>query len=269
MRARLAAGLVGAVFVFPLVFLVLASLRAPGEPPPTGLDVLVPSAELGAFERAFALVDLGRQLLNSGIVVVLAVPATVLVASWAGFAATQLGRRGRRALLGVSLAGMLVPLSALWVPRFVGFSELRLLDTYVPLVAPALMATSPLYVILFAWSFARLPRDLVDAARLEGLSTFAIWRRVAAPLVRPTTFAVGTLAFVFHWGNVVDPLLYLNDADLHTAPLGLQQLRALDATNFAVLTAAALVVTLPAALAFAVAGPRLLSQTRAAGWLGR
>ena len=136
--------MVSGVFLFPLVFLVVASLRAPGEPPPTGLDVLVPTTDTGAYERAFALVDLGRQLLNSGLVALLAVPLTVLVASWAGFAATRLGRRGRRLVIGGSLVALLVPLSALWVPRFVMFSQLSLVDTYVPLVAPALMATSPL-----------------------------------------------------------------------------------------------------------------------------
>ena len=264
-----AAAVVAAVFVFPLVFLVVASLRPPGEPPPTGLEVLLPRADLGSFERAFALVDLGRQLLNSGIVVLLAVPLTVVVASAAGFAAAQAGRRTRRLIVGGSLLAMVVPLQALWVPRFKLFSELGLTDSFVPLVAPALMATSPLYVLLFHWSFGRVPRDLIDAARLEGLGPVAIWRRVAAPLVRPTTFAVTVLAFAFHWGNFADALLYLNDPDLYTAPLGLRQLAALGPTDFATLTAAALVVTAPAVAVFAAAQRRMLSGLRGAVWLGR
>ncbi len=268
-RRQLAATAVAGAFLLPLVFLVLGALRAPGSPPPTGLEVLVPQVTFAAFERAFGLVDLGRQLVNSGIVALLAVPLTVLVASWAGFAATRLTARGRRFVLGASLVALLVPLSALWVPRFVLFAKLGLIDTYVPLVAPALMATSPLYVLLFYWSYSRLPRDLVDAARLEGLGLFAIWRRVAAPLVRPTTFAVGALAFVFHWSNFVDPLLYLNDPDLFTAPLGLRQLKDLGPTDFPTLMAAALVVTLPAAVAFGAVQHRFLSDVRAAGWLGR
>jgi len=251
------------------VFLVLGALREPGAPPPTGLEVLVPQLSLAGLERAFGLVDLGRQLVNSGVVALLAVPLTVLVASWAGFAATRLSPRGRRVVIGGSLLALLVPLSALWVPRFVIFSKLSLIDTYVPLVAPALMATSPLYVVLFYWSYSRLPRDLVDAARLEGLGLLSIWRRVAAPLVRPTTFAVGALAFVFHWSNFVDPLLYLNDPDLFTAPLGLRQLKDLGATDFPTLLAGSLVVTLPAALAFGAVQHRFLSDVRASGWLRR
>ena len=268
-RRQATATLVSAAFLFPLVFLLVGALRAPGLPPPTGLEVLTPSPDTGGFGRAFALTDLGRQLVNSAVIAVLAVPLTVLVASWAGFAATRLGRWGRRAVIGGSLVALLVPLSALWVPRFVLFSQLSLVDTYVPLVAPALMATSPLYVLLFYWSYSRLPPDLIDAARLEGLGPLGIWRRVAAPLVRPTTFAVGVLAFVFHWSNFIDPLLYLNDPSLYTAPLGLRQLKDLGPTDFPVLMAAALVVTLPAVLAFAAVQRRFLSETRAAGWLGR
>jgi multiple sugar transport system permease protein len=270
MRGRqVTATVVSGVFLFPLVFILLASLETPGEPPPTGLEVLTPTLDGSAFPRAFELVDLGRQVLNSGLVALISVPITVVVASWAGFAATQLGPRGRRCLIGGSLIALLVPLSALWVPRFVLFSKLSLVDTYVPLIAPALMATSPLYVLLFFWSYSRLPGDLIDAARLEGLGPFAIWRRVAAPQVRATTFAVGALAFVFYWSSFVDPLLYLNDPDLFTAPLGLRQLKDLDPTDFPVLMAAALVVTLPAVLGFAAVQRRFLSDTRAAGWLGR
>jgi len=131
---------VSAVFLFPLLFLVLGALRAPGASPPTGLDVLAPAPDSGGFERAFALVDLGRQLLNSALVAAIAVPLTVLVASWAGFAATRLGRFGRRLLIGGSLIALLVPLSALWVPRFVLLRDLGPTDFPV-LLAGALVVT--------------------------------------------------------------------------------------------------------------------------------
>ena len=268
-RRPLAAAVVGAAFVLTPALLLVGALHAPGTPPPRGFDLLVPEPDLGAFTRAFELIDLERQLVNSLIVALVAVPLTVLVASWAGFATTRLSPRWRRAVIAGSLAALIVPLSALWVPRFVLFSELSLIDTYLPLWLPAATATSPLYVLLFYWSYRRLPPDLVDSARLAGLGTFAVWRQVAAPLVRPTTFAVAALAFAFHWGNFVDPLLYLNDPDLLTAPLGLRQLRDLGPTDFPVLLAAALVVTLPAAVAFGLVQRRFLSDTRAAGWFGR
>ena len=269
MRRQYVAVAVSAIFLAPLIFLVLGSLRAPGESPPDGLELIPADPTAASFERAFDLVPLGRQLLNSVIVVAFAVPLTVLTASWAGFAMTRLAPRTRRLLIGLSLVVLMIPLSALWVPRFVIFRQLDVIDTYIPLIAPALLGTTPFYVLLYYWSYRRVPTDLIDAARLEGLRPFAIWRRVASPLVRPTTFAVGALAFVFHWSNFVDPLLYLFDPEKFTLPLGLSALKGLGPTDLSVLLAGALFATVPVVIVFALVQGQFLRGTRLAGWLGR
>ncbi len=269
MRRGVAAIAVSALFLAPLVILVFGSLRAPGLSPPDGLEILPADPTTASFERAFDLVPLGRQLFNSVIVAAIAVPLTVLTASWAGFAITRLEPRTRRFVIGVSLVVLVIPLSALWVPRFAMFRELGVIDTYVPLIAPALLGTTPFYVLLYYWSYRRVPTDLVDAARLEGLGPFAIWRRIASPLVRPTTFAVAALAFVFHWSNFVDPLLYLFSPENFTLPLGLSALKGLGPTDFSVLLAGALFATIPAVVVFALVQGQFLRGTRLAGWLGR
>ena len=269
LRREWVAVAVSAVFLAPLLFLALGSLRGPGIEPATGLELIPGDPTLDSFERAFELIPLGRQFVNSAIVVGIAVPLTVLTASWAGFAMTRLAPRARRVAVGVSLIVLMVPLSALWVPRFVMFRQLALVDTYVPLIAPALIGTTPFYVLLYYWSYRRIPPDLIDAARLEGLRPFAIWRRVAAPLVRPTTFAVGALAFVFHWSNFVDPLLYLTTPETFTLPLGLRALEGLGPTDLPVLLAGAVFATVPAVVVFALVQRQFLQGTRFAGWLGR
>jgi multiple sugar transport system permease protein len=277
MRRRAATGLarplaalaVSLIFLAPLGYLLFGAFREPGLPRPDGLVLWPTEPSLAGFDRAFTIVELGRELLNSTLIAAVAVPITVLTASWAGFAMTRLPRRPRRVLVGASLLALMVPLSALWVPRFVIFRELSLTDTYVPLIAPAIMGTTPFYVLLFYWSYRRIPPDLVDAARLEGLGPLAVWRRVASPLVRPTTFAVGTLAFLFYWSNFVDPLLYLNTPSKFTLPLGLSTLKGLAPSDFPVLLAAALVATVPVLIGFALVQGRFLKSTRAAGWLGR
>jgi multiple sugar transport system permease protein len=265
----LAAGLVTAVFALPLVFMVSGSLRQAGEPPPRTLELLPDPIVLGGYGRAFELVDLGRYALNSLFVAALVVPLSVLVASWAGFAISRLPRGWAAALVAVSFAAMMVPLTALLVPRFAIFRALGLTDTYVPLVAPGLIATSPFYVLVFAWAFRRLPRELYEACRLEGMTPLAVWRRVAMPLVRPVAVGVGVLAFVVSWGNFLDPLVYLFDADLYTLPLGLRSLAQLDRTNFPLLLAGAVVATAPVVAVFLVAQRFFLHEYRGAGWLGR
>ena len=237
--------LISALFLLPLVFMVSGSLRGTGLAPPRTPELIPREPTLEDYERAFELVDLARYTLNSVLVVALAVPLTLLVASWAGFAMSRLPARARGWLVAVSLVSLMVPITALLVPRFALFSWLGLTNTYVPLLAPVLIGTSPFYVLLFYWAFRRIPSELYEACRLEGLSSFTVWYRVALPLVRPVTFAVAVLVAVFTWSNFLDPLIYLFDEDLFTLPLGLRALAQLDRQDFPVLLAASVVATVP------------------------
>jgi hypothetical protein len=125
------------LFVVPLVLMVTGSLRAAGLPPPRGPELLPDPVTLSSYERAFELVDRGRYAANSVLVAGIAVPLAVLLASWAGFAISQLPPRLSRAVVALSFIALMVPTTALLVPRFALFRTLGVLDTYVPLVAPA------------------------------------------------------------------------------------------------------------------------------------
>ena len=260
---------VAVTFLAPLVFMLTGSLRKAGLPPPRTPELVPSPLAWENYDRAFELVDIPRYTLNSLLVVALAVPLTVLVASWAGFAMARLPRAAARLLLALSLVALMVPVTALLVPRFVLFRTLGLTDTYVPLVAPALIGTSPFYVLLFFWAFRRLPPELFEASRLEGLSPLAQWRRVAMPVVRPVTIAVAVLAFAFTWSNFLDPLIYLYDERLFTVPLGLRALAELDRTNFPLLLAGSVAATAPVIAAFLYVQRFFFQEYRGAGWLGR
>lgn len=258
---RIAILAVSALFFAPLAFMVAGSLRQPGLPPPDGFELVPDPVQTRNYRDVTLFVPMWTYVRNSAIVVAVAVPVTVLVASWAGFAIATARRRTRRFLIALSLVCLMVPVSALWVPRFVMFEWAGILDTFVPLMLPALMATSPFYVLLFALVYARIPRELFEAAALERLSPLATWRRIAWPLARPAAFAVAMLAFVFHWSNFVDPLLYLSEQRLYTVPLGLRSLHALEPTLHPILLAASVVVTLPGVIAFFLAQRTFLSKT--------
>jgi multiple sugar transport system permease protein len=254
--------LVTVLFVAPLVLMLSGSLRQAGLPPPRVPELIPSPLAFENYSRAFELVDIPRYALNSLIVAAIAVPLSVLVASWAGFAMARLPRREANALVAVSLIALMVPLTALLVPRFTLFRALGLTDTYVPLVAPALLGMSPFYVLLYYWAFRRVPPELFDAARLEGLSAFAAWRRVAMPLVRPVTVAVAVLAFTVSWSNFLDPLIYLYDERLFTLPLGLKSLAQLDRLNFPLLLAGAVAATAPVVAAFIFVQRYFLKENR-------
>jgi multiple sugar transport system permease protein len=268
-RRQIAAVAISVCFLLPLVYLLTGSLRRPGLPPPRTPELVPSDPSFESYRQAFELVDLARYTLNSLLVAALVVPLSVLVASWAGFAMTRLPARAVRVLVAASLVALMVPLTALLVPRFTIFRLLGLTDSYLPLVASALLGFSPFYVLLFYWSFRRIPPELLDAAQLHGLSPLRTWRRVAMPLVRPVTTAVALLTFVFSWGNFLEPLVYVFDARLFTLPLGLRSLAALDRQNFPLLLAGGVVATLPVLVAFFYLQRFFLHEGARVGWLRR
>lgn len=250
------AGGVAALFTLPLVWVVVASLRPAGLPPPRTMVWLPEAVALANYRDIFTLLPMARYLGNSLLVAAMAVPLTVVIASSAGFAMARLPNplRGWLVLLAVVLR--LIPLTTLWLPRFLIFAELGLTDTLWALAAPAWMGTSPFYVLLFYWSFRRVPEETFDAARLDGAGVFATWARVALPLAGPTAGAVATFAFVHYWSDFINPLLYLRSDENYTLPVGLRALQQLDPTGLPLLLAGAVVMLLPV-LALFLATQRL------------
>ena len=254
--------LVAVLLLAPLALVLTGSLRRVGAPPPNGLEVVPPDVSLSSYERLAELVPLLRLLGHSLLVVAVAVPVTVLLASWAGFALVQLAPRPRRLLVALVAGMLLVPLPMLWVPRFVLYLELDVLGTLVPLMAPALAATTPFTVLLAYRAFRRVPTEQWEAARLEGASALGTWWRVGLPQVKATTTAVAAVAFVFSWGNYLDALLYAQGPDDATLPLGIGQLATLDATDLPILFAGVAVLSVPAVLALLLVQRPLLGDTR-------
>jgi multiple sugar transport system permease protein len=232
-------------FAAPLLLLVAGALRDPTLPPPRTPELMPPGATLANFGRADALVGLARATANSLVVAGLVVPLAVVASSAAGFAISRMSGRGRGVAVAIAVGIVMMPLTALLIPRFAIFRAIGLTDTWVPLVAPALLGMSPVAVLLYYWAFRRQPEELFDAARIEGVSVVSAWWRYAMPLVRPITAAVAVLAFVTSWNNFLDPLVYLYDASSFTLPLVLKALGQLPVQQYPTMLAGALVATVP------------------------
>lgn len=230
--------LVAALFVLPLVFVLLAAFRPPGAPLAGPLWPTSPTAD--NFRRLFAVLPVGRHTLNSLQVALAAVPLTVLTASWAGYAMARLPRPTQRRWVLLSFLVFMVPGVALWSSRFILYSRLGIGGSLWVLVVPALMGTSPFFVLMFYRAFRRIPAAIYDAARLDGATAWQTWGRVALPIARPTAAAVAALAFVLYWGDFVSPLIYLGDARRYTLPVGLQLLEQLGRSDYPLLMAGAL-----------------------------
>jgi multiple sugar transport system permease protein len=253
------------VFVPPLLLLGAGSLHQPGLPPPPTPELIPQPLSFQGYSAALELGGLFRATLNSVVVSAIAVPLSILVASAAGFAMTRLSRRVTGVVVAASVIALMVPVTALLVPRFALFRAVGLTDTLVPLVAPALLGTSPLYVLVYLLAFRSLPTDLFDACLIEDMSPVRTWWTVAMPLVRPVTAGLAALTFLLTWSNFLDPLVYLYDRDLFTLPIALRSLSTLDPTNFSVFLAGAVIATVPAVLVFGLAQRRFLHHDNQIG----
>ena len=262
-----AAIVVGVLAVWPLVWMISTSLRDPGRPLTRRLELVPDPIAWTNYREVFDLVDLWRFAANSAFVVAVAVPLTVLVASWAGFAMAQLPPTWRVRLIVLSLAVEIVPQTAIWVPRFVLFKQVGLIDTPWALIAPALMGTSPFFSLFFLWAFLRIPREVFEAARLDGAGPLRTWAGIGMPLARPTATAVAMLAFLHFWSNYVDPLLFIQTTEKQTLPFALRMLYQLASSDWPLLLAAATMVTGPVVLVFLLGHRFFLGELgRSARW---
>lgn len=232
------------IFLLPLLWMVTAALHPLGVPLPRRLTVIPDGLTLENFSKVLTLVPLLRYSLNSLLVVAIAVPLTIVTASWAGFAIAQMPKGAQRQWVLGSLALLMVPGIALWLPRFLIYVQTGIINTPFALIAPAIMGTSPFFVLMYYRAFRRLPAALYEAAQLDGAGVLAVWGRVALPLANPTTLAVSLLAFLTYWGDFISPTLYIRTDHWKTIPAALSLLEQLSRAEWAVLMAGATLVTL-------------------------
>jgi multiple sugar transport system permease protein len=242
---RILSLLVVVVWLLPLFWMVTASLRAPGTIPPRTITWIPDHPSFKSYTELSAVIPLRQLLTNSVLIVLVAVPITLITASWAGFAMSQLPSRVRRRWVLSTMLLLLVPGSALWLPRFILFTQIGLIDTFWVLVIPAFMGSSPLFVLLFYWTFRRIPHAIFEAGHLDGATWFQLWSSLGMPLARPTTIIVTVLTFTLYWGDFITPLLYLKAEHRYPMAVGLQMLQQLDRANWSQLMAGALIMCVP------------------------
>jgi multiple sugar transport system permease protein len=247
------------LFLLPLWWMFSASLRTPGMLPPRELEWLPAAPTFVNYLRIFNILPFGQYILNSFIVTFSGVLLTLLTASWAGFGMSLLGKRARLRLLVISALLQMIPVTAFWLTRFLLFSKIGLTNSRFALITPALMGTSSLFILLFYWTFRRTDRAVFESAELDGANLIQTWWHIAIPLARPALMAVSMLSFLFYWNDFINPLLYLRSQTLYTLPVGLLQLQEMDKTNWSLLMAASVVVTIPALIVFSVLQRSLLS----------
>jgi multiple sugar transport system permease protein len=243
-------GLFALLTVFPLLWMVSVSLM------PTGASSSYPPPLLPLrptfihFQQLFAQQHMGRYLLNSIIVASCTTLLALLLSAMAGYAFAKLRFRGRDAIYGLLLAGLLVPAQVTMIPLFGLLKVMGLVNSYAGAVLPS--AASIFGIFLVRQYALSIPEDLLDAARIDGASEWRIFRSVVMPLLTPILVTLGIFVFLATWNDFMWPLIVLTDRDMQTLPVALAGLSREHFQDNELMMAGAVVTVLPVLSLFLV-----------------
>ena len=210
-----------ALFLAPLAWLVSASLKTRAEVFSSGW--LPDPVAWGNYLRVWEAAPILDWLINSLVVGFLAALSVTLSSALVAFGFANFRFRGRDALFGLVLATMMLPGAVTMIPTFLIWDALGFINTLTPLWAGNLFG-SAFYIFLLRQFYLGLPRELFEAARIDGASYFQAWWRIALPLTRSALVVVFVFEFKASWTDLIKPLIYLYDNALFTMPRGLKAL---------------------------------------------
>ena len=195
---------------------------------------------------------------NTIVIAVLSTLGTVLSSSLVAFGFARLRFPGRDRLFVLLLATMMLPGIVTMIPSYIGFRYLHWIDTFYPLIVPSFFGGA-FNVFLMRQFFMTLPRELDEAARLDGATYFQIYSKILLPLTTPALVTVGLFAFIGHWKDLMGPLIYLNSTENQTLELGLRTFQTIRGTEWNLLMAGSIIVLIPLLVLF-FAGQRYFVQ---------
>lgn len=211
------------VSLYPVLWMIVSSLR------PDGHIFNNPSLVLNTFDTANythgwnALSrPFGFYLLNSAIVVLGAVVGNLITCSMAAYAFARLRFRFQRPAFAIMLLTIMLPIHVVIVPQYVLFAHLHMVNTFWPLILPKFLATDAFFVFLMVQFIRGLPRELDEAARLDGAGHWRIFSQILIPLMTPALATTAIFTFLWTWNDFFSQLIYLTDPNLYTVPVALR-----------------------------------------------
>lgn len=256
------------LWLAPMVWAAITSLKTeadavalpPGLVPERGFT-------LEQYRGLFAAGNVQTWMVNSLVIAVLVTLLTVAVAAPAAFAMSRMEFRGRTALMAFTVAAIVVPPQLLIVPLFQQMVSLDLVDTYAAVILPQLVA--PIIVFVLKRFFDAVPRELDEAARMDGASYWRLFVSVIMPLSRPILAAVSIFVFITAWNNYLWPFIVTTDPALMTLPVGIPNILDSYGTFYAAQLAASMVAAAPMVVVFMLFQRRIVDSVATTGLGGQ
>ncbi|MGW0787934.1 carbohydrate ABC transporter permease [Streptomyces sp. NPDC002911] len=241
--------LLTAAWLLPLAWAVATSLKPEGDTTKTPLSWIGSRVTFDAYSKVWESGDLMIWLMNSAYISVMTTLLTVVTCAMAAYGFTRTDFRGRRLLYGLVLAGIMVPPQVLIAPLFREMVQLGLVDTYWGVILPQVAV--PAMVFILVKFFEGVPRELEEAAFVDGAGRWRVFWTIVIPLSRPVLAAVAIFTFISTWNNFLWPFLVTTDPGGMTLPVGLVSVQSTFGVRYAQIMASLVIAGIPLLIVFA------------------
>jgi ABC-type glycerol-3-phosphate transport system permease component len=247
----------GVMFAFPLFWTASSSLQTWQELRSYTPHLLPSTPQWGNYAQVFDAAPFARWLGNSFFIVLITIPGTILTATLTAYAFARFDFVGKNVWFILMLGTMMIPATVTLIPQYLLWFKLKMINTYVPLTIGSWLGGSAFMVFMLRQFLLSIPRDLDEAATIDGANPFQILWQVLMPLMKPALTTVAILQFLGDWNDFFGPFIYLNRQNLYTAAVGMRYFQFIPLENTDprdhLLMAAAAVMTIPVLALFAVA----------------
>ncbi|MFK4761137.1 carbohydrate ABC transporter permease [Microbacterium sp. ZW T5_45] len=247
--------IVTAIVLYPLVWLFLSTFKPNsefGQNP--GLFPNAPTIDnYVKISEGIAGVPMWRFFLNSFVLAASAVVGTVLSSALAAYAFARVQFKGLGVLFAAMIGTLLLPFHVVIIPQYIIFNQLGWVDTFIPLILPKFLATEAFFVFLLVQFIRQMPRDMDEAARIDGAGHLRIFWSIILPLIKPALITCAIFAFIWAWNDFLGPLLYLTSPENYPLPIALRLYNDQTSTSdYGATVTASFVALLPVLLFFVV-----------------
>lgn len=252
-----------AIFIAPFFILLSASLKPATQDvfsfPP---DLIPRPPTIAAYVRAWTQIDFPLYLRNSFILVFATVPLTVIVCSLTAYPLALMRFPGRRLVFFALLASMFLPNEVMLIPLYLIVNSLGMINTFQGVILPDVLTVVGILMLIQA--FTTVPRELSEAARIDGCGEWRIFWSVLLPVVRPTLAVVAIFGFINVWNDFLWPLVVLNDGSKYPVALGVAYLKGISGVDVRLLSAGAIIAIAPIVIFFVIMQRQVMEGAKGA-----
>ncbi|MGI6403573.1 MAG: carbohydrate ABC transporter permease [Oscillospiraceae bacterium] len=254
--------LVGLLVISPILLGISFSFMGPSELASIPPHIIPHQPVTYTYQKVLQAIPLFRFLGNSMLVCAIIILSQILTCSLAAYAFSFFRFKGQRILFLAVLATMMIPTDSIIIANYLTISQLKLSDTYFALVAPYL--TSAMGIFLMRQSFLTIPKELHEAATVDGCGHLRFWFSIVMPISKPAIASLGVYIFIQTYNQFLWPLLVTNTSNMRTVQVGMSILREAEAVDYGVVLAGAVLILIPAVCVF-VFGQKYLVKGMTAG----